>query len=70
MLLKKNRTIKLGEIFSLFKSLRLVNMSIREIDANFNSFQHLRELNLSGNLLLKVDNIPSTVEILDLNANR
>ena len=66
----KKKNITVSEIINFFKSLRLINLSIREIDSNFNSFLHLKELNLSGNLLSKVDNIPQTVEILDLNANR
>ena len=67
---RRKKNITVSEIINFFKSLRLINLSIREIDSNFNSFQHLKELNLSGNLLSKVDNIPQPVEILDINANR
>jgi hypothetical protein len=68
-LLLKAKTITVTEIFSHFTTLRLVNLGIREIDVNFLAFQHLKELNLSGNLLSSIDNIPNQVEILDLNAN-
>ena len=70
-LIKNSNNLKLSmsELLNIFKSLRLVNLSIKEIDSNFICFNSLVELNLTGNLLNAIENIPSGVEILDLNAN-
>lgn len=52
------------------KSIRLYNRKISEIDKGLLLYSKLQEISLTGNLIENVQNIPSLVKVLHLNANR
>ncbi|XP_048370962.1 leucine-rich repeat-containing protein 43 [Sphaerodactylus townsendi] len=58
-------------IFSYFKSLRIVNKGVNEIDANLLKFPNLEELILSANQISKINsaNLPPTLKVLELCGN-
>ncbi|KAJ3269298.1 hypothetical protein HK104_005148 [Borealophlyctis nickersoniae] len=57
-------------IFSYFTTLRLHDRKINCIDSAMTQFKNLKELSLTGNWVEVVENLPSGLEILHLNANR
>jgi Leucine-rich repeat (LRR) protein len=57
------------EIVEKFKSLRLHNQKITQLDTDFLQFRNLLSLSLTGNQLTELSNVPSSLEILHLNAN-
>lgn len=58
-------------IYSYFKSLRIVNRNVTEIDADLLKFPNLEELILSANHISKIDstNLPPTLKVLELCGN-
>ncbi|XP_054852931.1 leucine-rich repeat-containing protein 43 [Eublepharis macularius] len=58
-------------IFSYFKSLRIVNKGVTEIDADLLRFPNLEELILSANHICKINsaNLPPTLKVLELCGN-
>nr|XP_056715075.1 leucine-rich repeat-containing protein 43 [Euleptes europaea] len=58
-------------IFSYFKSLRIVNKGVDEIDANLLKFPNLEELILSANHISRINaaNLPPTLKVLELCGN-
>ncbi|XP_066466093.1 leucine-rich repeat-containing protein 43 [Tiliqua scincoides] len=58
-------------IFSYFKSLRIVNKNVNEIDADLLKFPNLEELILSANHISKINstNLPPTLKVLELCGN-
>jgi hypothetical protein len=56
-------------IFSYFKTLWLSQKGINTMDSGLRRFKNLVELSLTGNVIDKVENVPSNIEILHLNAN-
>ncbi|XP_028566407.2 leucine-rich repeat-containing protein 43 isoform X1 [Podarcis muralis] len=65
------RDIKDSLIFSYFKSLRIVNKNVTEIDADLLKFPNLEELILSANHISKINssNLPPTLKVLELCGN-
>eukprot|EP00833_Pecoramyces_ruminatium_P007253 jgi/Orpsp1_1/1181285/evm.model.c7180000076596.1 len=56
-------------IYQYFKTLILVNKNITYIDKNFKKFEKLKYLSLTGNYIKVVENLPTNLEKLHLNAN-
>nr|XP_034954631.1 leucine-rich repeat-containing protein 43 [Zootoca vivipara] len=65
------RDIQDSLIFSYFKSLRIVNKNVTEIDADLLKFPNLEELILSANHISKINssNLPPTLKVLELCGN-
>ncbi|XP_061458526.1 leucine-rich repeat-containing protein 43 isoform X2 [Rhineura floridana] len=65
------RDIQDSFIFSYFKSLRIVNKNVTEIDADLLKFPNLEELILSANHISKINsiNLPPTLKVLELCGN-
>uniref|UniRef100_A0A670JXU6 Leucine rich repeat containing 43 n=1 Tax=Podarcis muralis TaxID=64176 RepID=A0A670JXU6_PODMU len=65
------RDIQDSLIFSYFKSLRIVNKNVIEIDADLLKFPNLEELILSANHISKINssNLPPTLKVLELCGN-
>ncbi|XP_042297814.1 LOW QUALITY PROTEIN: leucine-rich repeat-containing protein 43 [Sceloporus undulatus] len=59
-------------IFSYFRSLRIVNKKVTEIDAGLLKFPNLEELVLSTNEISKINsaNLPRTLKVLELCGNK
>ena len=53
-----------GFLYGYFKSLRLKNLRVDRIDPAFSSFVALQELNLSGNNISIIENIPPNVNVI------
>ncbi|ORX84387.1 hypothetical protein BCR32DRAFT_291370 [Anaeromyces robustus] len=56
-------------IYNFFKSLILINKNITYIDKNFKKFEALKYLSLTGNYIKNIENLPTNLEKLHLNAN-
>ncbi|ORX52146.1 L domain-like protein [Piromyces finnis] len=56
-------------IYQYFKSLILINKNITYIDKNFKQFESLKYLSLTGNYIKNIENLPTNIEKLHLNAN-
>jgi Leucine-rich repeat (LRR) protein len=52
------------------KTIRLYNRKITEIDKGLLLYSKLQEISLTGNFIENIQNIPSLVKVLHLNANR
>ncbi|KAL8180109.1 UNVERIFIED_CONTAM: hypothetical protein K2H54_006966, partial [Gekko kuhli] len=65
------QVIRNSFIFSYFKSLRIVNRGVTEIDANLLKFPNLEELILSANHISRINstNLPPTLKVLELCGN-
>lgn len=57
-------------IRTFVKSLNMSKLRIREMDKELAGFAQLQELILTGNEIAEVANVPPSVEMLSLNANR
>jgi hypothetical protein len=57
-------------LVEFFQQLELVNLGIGHLDRKMRRFVHLRELNLVGNELTVISNLPEGLEVLSLQSNR
>ncbi|XP_062814759.1 leucine-rich repeat-containing protein 43 isoform X2 [Anolis carolinensis] len=64
--------IKDSFILSYFRSLRIINKDVTEIDAGLLKFPNLEELILSANQISRIDstNLPPTLKVLELCGNK
>ncbi|XP_060641964.2 leucine-rich repeat-containing protein 43 [Anolis sagrei] len=64
--------IKDSFILSFFRSLRIINKDVTEIDAGLLKFPNLEELILSTNQISRIDstNLPPTLKVLELCGNK
>ncbi|KAL5035344.1 hypothetical protein BDV3_005292 [Batrachochytrium dendrobatidis] len=67
---KPDSQFSLAYINKHFKTLRLHGQGIKVMDASLSKFICLEELSLTGNLISTVQNIPESVKVLHLNANK
>ena len=56
-------------IYRFFESLILINKNITYIDKSFRKFEALKYLSLTGNYIKNIENLPTNLEKLHLNAN-
>ncbi|XP_052800476.1 leucine-rich repeat-containing protein 43-like isoform X2 [Mya arenaria] len=58
-------------VFNYFKTLRIVNKNVTEIDANLLRFHNLEELTVSCNLIssINANNLPANLKVLEVCAN-
>ncbi|RKO87908.1 hypothetical protein BDK51DRAFT_53182 [Blyttiomyces helicus] len=57
-------------VYGYFRTLKLHAKKITAIDEEMNKLKNLEELSLTGNEIERVENLPHTLQILHLNANR
>ncbi|XP_052246796.1 leucine-rich repeat-containing protein 43-like isoform X3 [Dreissena polymorpha] len=59
-------------VLSYFKTLRIVNKNVTEIDENLMRFKNLEELTLSCNLISRINsnNLPDNLKVLEVCANQ
>ena len=65
-----NKTLATKQFDTLLKSLRLNGKNIQKIDKAFLKYKEVTELSLTGNHITIVENIPPSVSVLFLNANK
>eukprot|EP00656_Telonema_subtile_P048412 TRINITY_DN5762_c0_g1_i12.p1 TRINITY_DN5762_c0_g1~~TRINITY_DN5762_c0_g1_i12.p1 ORF type:complete len:618 (-),score=180.77 TRINITY_DN5762_c0_g1_i12:26-1879(-) len=67
---KAGKTFGADFFFEFFTTLRLYEAGIQNVDRAFLQLKNLKELTLSGNSLTTLENLPPTIEVLNVQYNQ